>query len=371
MSSFAGTLRKYRQLITVIAGVVIVLALIYGLRRALLPFLIGFVVIFFMNSAVSWVERRFPRSGPVGNWPDGKRRVLAIVIVNTSIVTVFGIFGFFLFNTVIQAFSVLLADATAHWAQAVATVQQMTDSTRGMVPGELRGNVDSFALDAGNAITEAIKANFEESVAQLPAAFSTLLGVAVMPLFVFYVLKDREKLSNSFYSSMPEWAAEHVRNILLIIENVLGRYVRATLTLGAAVGLITLIGLLILRVPLAPLLAVVAGITEMIPSVGPLIGLAIASVVTLALAPEKTVFVIILFVVVQLLENTILVPRVQSGYMGLHPVITIVLLVLGAALAGVWGLILAVPLTATGVQIFRYVRQVVREQNSVVVASTK
>ncbi len=359
------SIRKYWHLIAVIAGVSVVFALIYVLRNALLPFLIGFVVIYVMKSVVSLVEKRFPHTGKWGRWLEGKR-VLSILVVNTVIVLIFGILGFYIFNTVVHAFSVLLQDATEHWAEAVATLQQLTDSARQLVPNEVRGHMDAFATNIGKTITDAIEVDFKTRVSHIPETFSTMLGLAVLPFFVFYILKDKERLSNSFYAGLPTWAAEHVKNISLIIENTLGRYVRATLTLGMAVGALTLVGLLIIRAPAAPLLAVVAGVTEMIPTLGPWLGGAIALVVTLALAPGKLVFVVILFVAVQLLENNLLVPRIQSGFLGLAPGFYIVLLVVGAAIAGVWGLLLTVPLAATAVQIYRYIRQVVREQNSAI-----
>jgi len=87
-------------------------------------------------------------------------------------------------------------------------------------------------------------------------------------------------------------------------------------------------------------------------------------IVTLALVPEKAIWVALLFVLVQLLENTLLVPRIQGGYLRIHPAIVIVLLVLGAYLAGFWGLILAVPLTATAVEIYKYVRHSLEVEES-------
>ena len=80
-------------------------------------------------------------------------------------------------------------------------------------------------------------------------------------------------------------------------------------------------------------------------------------IVTLAVAPEKTIWVALLFLVVQLVENTLLVPRIQGAYLRIHPAIVIMLLVLGAYIAGFWGLILAVPLTATIVEIYKYLHR--------------
>ncbi|MBI4188213.1 MAG: AI-2E family transporter [Chloroflexi bacterium] len=364
MDTATEIFRKHRHLIAVITGVIVVFVLIYLLRNVLLPFLIGFAVVHLMEPVVHWVERRFPHTGRWSQRLEGKR-VLSILLVNTVIILVFGILGFYIFSTIVHAFSILLSDAAHHWAQAVATLQQLTGSARELVPSEMREHLDEFAVNAGKTLTEALQANFKDRLVQLPATISMMLGLAVLPLFVFYILKDHQKLSKSFYSSLPEWAADNIKSIFMIIDNILGQYIRATMVLGAAVGSLTLIGLLIIGAPLAPMLAVVAGVTEMIPTLGPWIGGLIATVVTLALAPEKTVFVIILAITVQLLENSLLVPRIQSGFLGLHPVVTIVLLVVGGALAGVWGLLLIIPMTATMVQIFHYVLQVVREEDSV------
>ena len=75
------------------------------------------------------------------------------------------------------------------------------------------------------------------------------------------------------------------------------------------------------------------------------------------------IWVIILFLAIQLVENSLLVPRIHGGYLRIHPAVMIFLLVLGAYLAGFWGLILAGPLTATGVEIYKYVRQCYEEEN--------
>jgi predicted PurR-regulated permease PerM len=78
-------------------------------------------------------------------------------------------------------------------------------------------------------------------------------------------------------------------------------------------------------------------------------------------APDKVVWVILLFLAIQLLENYLLVPRIQGGYLRIHPAVLIALLVIGAYIAGFWGLLLAAPLTATVVEIYKYVRQCYQE----------
>jgi predicted PurR-regulated permease PerM len=125
----------------------------------------------------------------------------------------------------------------------------------------------------------------------------------------------------------------------------------------------TLVGLLIIGVPYAPLLAVVNGIFEMVPTLGPIIGGLFMALLTVALAPDKVIWVIALAFAVQLLENNVLVPRIAGSYMRIHPTLILVLLVIGAYYWGIWGMVLIVPLTATLIELFKYVRCVTNQAN--------
>ncbi len=329
-----------------------------------MPFLAGLALVFFLIPVVSWVERRFPRKGRWVTWLEGKR-ISSIMIVNTGIIGIAGLSGFYLFQTVANALTTLLHEAPEHYLGAVEILQQRTESIRQMVPPGVRERIDLFVAETGIGITAAVEASIRRQIVQMPSTIGAMLGFFSLPLFLFYVLKDREKLNAGFYSSLPPWASRHVKHIVLIIQRVLGRYVRATLTLGMVVGVAALIGLLIMGVPMAPLLAIILGLTEMIPFLGPWIGGAIAVVFALAMTPEKVGWVVMLVAGIQLLENSLLVPRIQGGYLGIHPAIAIVLVVVGSAVAGVWGILLFVPLAATALQIYRYTRKVVRETEPV------
>jgi len=194
------------------------------------------------------------------------------------------------------------------------------------------------------------------AITSVPSTFSMVLGFAVLPFFLFYIMKDSEKLKKGFSSVMTPRIAVHARNVVTIIERVLGRYIRAQLMLGLIVAYFSFIGLFLLKVPFSLALSLLAGITELIPTLGPWIGGAVAVIVTLAMAPEKAIWVVVLFFAVQIVENNLLVPKIQSAYLHIHPAIMIVLLVFGAYFAGFWGLLLIGPLVATLMEVFTYVR---------------
>jgi predicted PurR-regulated permease PerM len=224
------------------------------------------------------------------------------------------------------------------------------------LPPGLQRQVEQLIANLGLQMESVLENLARGGFSFISGTVGALLGFAALPLFLFYIIKDHSQIKDSLSSFLPEWANEHIRNIVSIIDKVLGGYIKATLVLGGIVAAMTFIAFSILRIPYAAALAFFAGITEMIPTIGPWIGGALAVLVTLSTAPEKAILVALVAVGVQLLENNLLVPRIQAGYMKVHPAAVLLLLVLGAHVAGIWGIIIAVPIAATIVRIIRYIR---------------
>jgi len=331
---------------------------LYLLRTAIFPFVLGLVLAYLLLPVISWLERRLPRPG---RWPEFKR-VFSIIIVFLVLLSLIAVFSYFIVTAVINA-SLLLAESAPYFiGKSLHQIQEWLEIIRQQFPPEIRNEVDKALLEAGVALGNAIRDAFIQGIATMPRNFSIFLGFAALPLFLFYALKDSEKLKRNLYSALRPGIAEHFRNISYIIETVLGRYIRAQLMLGLIVAYFSFVGLLILRIPFAPVLAILAGIGELIPTLGPWISGAVIVIVTLAVAPEKVIWVILLFLLIQLLENSLLVPRIQGGYLRIHPALMLFLLVLGAYIAGFWGLLLAGPLTATGIEIYKYIRERYQEE---------
>jgi predicted PurR-regulated permease PerM len=144
---------------------------------------------------------------------------------------------------------------------------------------------------------------------------------------------------------------------------VVGRYIRGQLILGLAVGLCAYALLMILRIEFALPLAVFAAVTELVPMIGPWLGGGLAVIVTLATAPEKFIWVAGGYLVIQLLENNLLVPKIQGSQMEIHPAFIILLSVLGAYFGGILGFIIVLPLTMVIIKVFKYLRVTAHEGN--------
>jgi len=345
-------LTKHWRLVALVLGTIIALWVLYLLRIALFPFVLGLIFAYLLMPVVSWLESKLPRQG---SWLEFKR-VFSIIVIFLIILCLVAVFSYFIVTAIIDA-SLQLAEGAPYFiGKSLYQIQEWLEVLRQQFPPEVRQEVDKALLEAGIALGNAIRDALIKGISFMPSTFGLFLGLGALPLFLFYLMKDSEKLKRNLFSGLPPRINEHASNIISIIERVLGRYIRAQLMLGLIVAYFTFIGLLALRIPFALVLSLLAGIGELIPTLGPWISGAVVVIVALAIAPERVLWVIVLFLIIQLLENSLLVPRIQGGYLRIHPAIMIFLLVLGAFIAGFWGLILAGPLTATGVEIYRYVR---------------
>jgi predicted PurR-regulated permease PerM len=317
----------------------------------LLPFAVGLVLAYLLMPMIWWLEKKLP---PRYKWP-GFRRVISVLIAFLLLIAILGGFGYIVVDAVSDATVTLIKNAPAIIANSIYQVQQWLESVITSLPEEWQAEGWEL-IQGGQDLGEVIRDGLLKAISSITGSYAAILGFAVLPFFLFYILKDSERLSGALDSAMPSPYRAHARNIITIIEQVLGRYIRAQIMLGVIVGYFTLIGLLVLNVPFALALAIIAGVMEMVPTLGPWIGGAVAVLVTLAFEPDKAIWVIVLYLAVQAVENNFLVPKVQSAYLRIHPAVMILLLVLGAYFAGFWGIVLVGPLTATLVEVYKYIR---------------
>ena len=175
------------------------------------------------------------------------------------------------------------------------------------------------------------------------AIFSSIILIVTLFVFTFYLILEWKSFVKLITSPFAGKQEKKVASIILKVEKGLGSWVRGQLTLSLAVGILSYIGLRILDLPFALPLALIAGILEIIPIVGPIIAAIPAVLVSLSISPVLGLATAALFFIVQQLENHLIVPMVMSKVVGLQPPIVIIALLVGAKLAGIGGAFLAIP----------------------------
>lgn len=176
-----------------------------------------------------------------------------------------------------------------------------------------------------------------------------LYGLAIVMavfLLTYFWIMESERTIRSLLLVVPLRQRQQVREFVDSIESKVGAYVRGQLILCFAIGLLALIAYLILGLPNALALALIAGIFEVIPVFGPALGAIPAILVAFSIEPMLAVWVLLATIIIQGIENFLLVPRVMRTAVGVNPIITLLSLATFTSLLGLLGGLMAIPLAA-------------------------
>jgi len=173
-----------------------------------------------------------------------------------------------------------------------------------------------------------------------------LFGIVTMLILSFYILIDADNLRASMLRIFPVAQRPRVAAASREVTIKVSAWLTGQVALSATIGTTSAIGLWALGIPYFYVLAVITGIGELIPVIGPLLSAIPALAVAATVSVQKTVFVLVYLVVQQQLESNVLVPRIMSRHVGVSPVTVIVALLLGGSLLGIVGAILAIPTMA-------------------------
>jgi predicted PurR-regulated permease PerM len=356
-SDRAEKLRVYRRFL--IAGALLVIGwILWSARGALFPFAIGLVLAYLLAPLVNMVQSVIPNRG----WLGRVRRTLAVLLVYVSGAAALVIAFMTIVPPIITETYELIEDLPRYWQNIRDESDYWTRQYEENIPLDMRREIESHLGEIEGVIASGVRTALATTFGTVRRVIGIIAGLLLLPLWLFYVLKDQRKAATFFYELWPTSIRPDVRNIVSIADRVLGAYIRGQLFLGFVVGIVTFIGLYVLDVNQAIALAVVSGIFEMVPILGPWISFVAAAIVVLATEPSKIWAVAILFFMIQQLENTFLVPKVQGTALDMNPALIILLLVVGGAAFGLIGVIVIVPLAAVARNVFIYINNRLEEE---------
>ncbi len=189
------------------------------------------------------------------------------------------------------------------------------------------------------------------------STFSGLIAVFTFMVITFYLLIERKQLPSHVFSLLGDRTSKkEIADFIDRLEHEIGGWIRGQLLLMLIVGFLTYIGLSLLKIPYALPLAILAGLFEIVPNIGPVVSSipAILAPLLTGQHPFVALFVVALYIIIQQLENNLIVPKVMQTTTGVHPLITIVLIIIGLKLMGVAGAIIAVPSYIVAVTTYRH-----------------
>ena len=326
----------------VFIGVVVCLGL-YLVRGALFPLVLGIVLTYILNPFVNFFEQFIP----LKSTKPKLARALSITIVTLTAFLIIAGSLLLVIPPMFKQSSELITNIPSLITDARTTVESWNREYASNIPEEVRVEIDRLLENGGEILLGAFSGLVGRTAVAAVHALTLVIGLVVLPLFVFYFLKDRETVRESFVEIFPIDTQIHVVYVLRILNRIIGAYVRAQFTLAAVVWVFISIGLMLMGVKYAILLGAVAGIFELVPIVGAWLAVIPTIIVVLSTSPEKIIWVLLLYLGVQLFQGAIIVPRVQSFAMKLHPLMILISIVVGSEIAGLWGVVLGPPIAAS------------------------
>ena len=227
-----------------------------------------------------------------------------------------------------------------------AALGRAKDTSQNLQPEALRTSLGAIIDAAIKAIKSGPAPGAGQVVSVGLAVVNVAVSAATILTLVYFWMTERARLQRFALSFLPSERRGGVREAWNEVEERLGDWVRGQLTLMAALAAMTGVAYSVLGLPSALLLALIAGLAEAVPIVGPAIGVAPAVLVALAIKPEVLPLVVIAYIVIQLVESNVLVPIVMRNAIGVSPLLIVLSLLVGTALGGLFGALVAVPVVA-------------------------
>lgn len=297
----------------------------------LLPFVLAIIIAYILNPLVEFLEsRRMPRY--LG--------ILLIYAVFFSLIFLIGIGTIPTLIYELQKLGEMIPEYTGRFQAFISHLQ--SDYQRFNLPDSVRAVLDQNIVAMQNNLQNLL----ERITGTILGLFSHMFTILIIPLLVYYILRDMENLKRSLVLVFPKRYRKWVATVGSEMDRTLGAYFRGMLFICFIVGLLTYVGLLLLGVEFALILGIISGITNIIPYFGPLIGAVPAVLIALLNSPALVLKVIIVIIIVQQLESQFIAPQILGRSLGLHPLIVIFALIVGGRLFGLGGLIFAVPFAA-------------------------
>lgn len=239
-------------------------------------------------------------------------------------------------NELVKSFPYYYEKISTNWQsfQAFSESHQWSQN----IQTSLEGIQSSLGMAAGNVFTTVF------------SFFGGILSFFIILVLTFYMAVDDQAMKKGIRSLLPIDYQPYSMHLINRIQEKIGMWLRGQILLSLIIFAVSWIGLSILGVKYALVLAVFAGVMEVIPYLGPFIGAVPAVFIAFTQSPLLGIITIVLYVIIQQAENYFLVPKVMQKAVGLNPIVIIIAMMIGIKLAGILGVLLALPV-ATAISV--------------------
>ncbi|MEM9292657.1 MAG: AI-2E family transporter [Acidobacteriota bacterium] len=332
------------RLIVFSGGLVATLVVLIIFDEIFTPLLVGLGLAYLFDPPVSWLQRK------------GWSRLGAVIFISVSVVVVVVALLLYLVPAIGNQVEGLQQKLPEYQERLEAQAQPILERFQSQYSDrleELQGKAQALIEENLPRVAESLGKGLGKAFSSVLQFVLFLLNLIFIPVFAFYLLVDWPKIKATSLGLVPKPYQVLVQDRLKEVDTAVGSFLRGQLTIALVLAAINSIGLMILGVPMGLLIGLIAGLANMIPYMALVVGLVPALV--LCWAEDQSVVKLLLVIAVfggaQLLEGTVLSPRILSQSVNLHPVWVLLAVIAGGSLFGFFGMMLAVPVAAA-IQVF-------------------
>ncbi|WP_276356375.1 AI-2E family transporter [Cohnella caldifontis] len=302
---------------------------VYGFFKAVLtPFVVALVISYVLNPIVNLLHvRKVPRTAAV-------LLIYAVFTASCAVIVM----------NMIPMFIGQVQELNEHVPELTMRVQSLADhyNRNVVLPDSVRDGI--------NRAVEGFEKRFSTAVSDflnnLDAVFNVLFLAMIVPFLAFYMMKDMDVFEKAALEYLPRNRRKQAVRLLKDIDAALGSYIRGQFLVSVCIGILAYVGYWIIGLPYPLLMAGFVALFDIVPYLGPFLGALPAVVVASTISWKMVLLVAIVNSLCQTLESNVISPQVVGRTMHMHPLTIIFVLLVGGELAGVVGLIFAVPVYA-------------------------
>jgi predicted PurR-regulated permease PerM len=316
----------------VLVSVALSFWLLYRFSQVVFILLVAIVIGTVIRPVVAWLHRR------------GIPRIAGVILVYLALLALLVSFVLLLFPLIVEQGTTIAAAVPGYYHSLrewmVNYPNQLIVRLSEFLPATLP------SLDPLQQTGQQMLASAGQALGYVTSAANIIFTATAVLLLAFHWTLDGPRTIQSLLLLVPRGQRESISELISGMETKVGFYIAGQGVLCLFIGILALVAYRLIGLPNALVLALMAGVLEAVPMVGPLLGAIPAAVIALSIAPSKLVWVIVATLVIQLMENSVLVPRVMRKAVGVNPFVSLLAIFAFSSLFGIAGALMAIPIAA-------------------------
>ncbi|ENU0303473.1 AI-2E family transporter [Listeria innocua] len=302
------------------------------LKTVAAPIILAGISYYLFNPIIDWLEKK--------KWKRGWAIALLYLVIIGLIILLFS----FVIPAVKDQIVSLFKSFPGYWDQITQKFDEFSRSSLfDQIKDKLSTNMSDIMKTLSTKGTSVINSAITSIGSIVGTVTEVVLAIVTTPLVLFYLLKDGKKLPDFLLKMLPVNGRAHTRQVLGEANHQISSYIRGQIIVSLCIGILLFIGYLIIGLPYALTLAIIAACTSIVPYLGPAIAITPAIIIAIVTSPWLLIKLIIVWCVVQLLEGKFISPQVMGKTLKVHPITILFVILVAGNLFGILGVIFAVP----------------------------